>query len=258
MSEDKRGILARKLRGRLSEPIAIISAACRVPGASTPEELWTLVRDGRDMVGAIPMDRWDAESFYDPHPGTPGKMITRWAGVVQGVDQFDAGFFGISRPEAMQLDPQQRLVLEVAWEAIERAGIDPTALAGSSTGVFLGIMNGDYFLSTYTGPKTLDMYAATGTSHNIAAGRVSYFFDFHGPCESVVTACSSSLVALHRACVALRGGECDLALAGGVNIVVDPWLNVCAPPCSAAAASRSRAQPRERAAAGSACHAAGR
>lgn len=209
---------------QLREPIAIIGAGCRYPGGvEDPEALWRLVRDGVDAVAEIPSDRWNADEFYDPDPAAPGKMITRRGGFLSQVDRFDPQFFGISPREAATLDPQQRLLLETAHEALESAGIAADRLAGSATGVFVGITTGDYGqLLRRGGAENSDVYAATGSALNAAAGRIAFTFGFQGPCVAVDTACSSSLVAVHLACQSLRTRESDLALAGGVNVILSP------------------------------------
>ncbi len=206
------------------EPIAIVGAGCRYPGGvETPEDLWRLVRAGVDAVGEVPADRWDADAYYDPDPKAPGKMITRRGGFLNRVDGFDAQFFGISPREAATMDPQQRMLLETATEALESAGLATDRLAGSATGVFVGITTSDYGqLLRLGGPENSDVYSATGAALNAAAGRISFTYGFQGPCVALDTACSSSLVAVHLACQSLRAGESDLALAGGVNVVLSP------------------------------------
>jgi acyl transferase domain-containing protein len=205
-------------------PIAIVGAGCRYPGSvETPEALWRLVRDGVDAVSDVPADRWDADAYYDADPKAPGKMVTRRGGFLAQVDRFDAQFFGISPREAATMDPQQRLLLETAYEALESAGLATDRLAGSSTGVFVGITTSDYGqLLRQGGAEHSDVYSATGSALNAAAGRIAFTFGFQGPCVAVDTACSSSLVAVHLACQSLRSGESDLALAGGVNVVLSP------------------------------------
>ncbi|QRK08317.1 AMP-binding protein [Archangium violaceum] len=208
------------------EPIAIIGMGCRLPGAESPEAFWSLLHGGRDVIREVPPERWDVESFYAATPATPGKMSTRWGGFLEQVDRFDPGFFGISPREARGIDPQQRLLLEVGWEALENAGYAPTSLAGSRTGVFIGISSSDYAQLQFSRTGALDAYSGTGGALSIAANRLSYLMDWHGPSMAVDTACSSSLVALHQACQSLRRGECSLALAGGVNLLLAPHLTV--------------------------------
>ena len=208
----------------LHQPIAIVGAGCRYPGGiESPEALWDVVREGRDQVAGIPADRWNADAYYDPDPQAPGKMITRRGGFLTQVDRFDAQFFGISPREATTLDPQQRLLLETAQEALDSAAIATDRLAGSLTGVFVGISMSDYAQLMRTGGATYsDVYAATGSTLNAAAGRIAFTFGFHGPCVAIDTACSSSLVAVHMACQSLRTGESRLALAGAVNVILTP------------------------------------
>lgn len=206
-----------------TEPIAIIGMACRFPGgADSPESFWDLLHRGVDAIREVPPDRWNADEFYDPNPAAPGKTNSRWGGFLDQVDGFDKQFFGISEREATRMDPQQRLVLELAWEALEDAGLPPGRLAGSRTGVFLGIAGSDYCLFQVGDPLRSDAYASTGTALCIAANRVSFTFDLRGPSLALDTACSSSLVAVHQACQSLRSGESTLALAGGVNIMLCP------------------------------------
>lgn len=208
------------------EPIAIIGIGCRFPGADGPEGFWRLLSGGVEAISEIPPDRWDADAFYNPDPSVPGTSVTRRAGFVPGIDQFDFPFFGISPRESAQMDPQQRLVLETAWEALEDAGQVPERLAGSDTGVFVGISTTDYANLRAGQLQLVDAYTGTGNALSIAANRLSYFYDFHGPSMAIDTACSSSLVAVHLACRSLRDGECSLALAGGVNVILSPALMI--------------------------------
>ncbi|MCH8149008.1 MAG: SDR family NAD(P)-dependent oxidoreductase, partial [Planctomycetes bacterium] len=208
-----------------AEPIAIIGQSCRVPGAGNPEAYWQLLRGGVDAITEIPSWRWDVEAYYDVDPEAPGKMYTRWGGFLNDVDKFDAHFFGISPREAVGIDPQQRLLLEVSWEALERSGQSPNKLAASRTGVFVGISNVDYAQHLQDAGH-LDVHSSTGVTVSVAAGRLSYFLGLRGPAMVVDTACSSSLVAVHLACQSLRNGECSIALAGGVNLILSPNLTV--------------------------------
>ncbi len=208
------------------EPIAITGIGCRFPGAKNPEEFWQLLRDGVDAIREVPKERWDISRFYDEDVLLPGKMNTRWGGFLDGIDEFDAEFFGISPREAARMDPQQRLLLEVTWEALEDAGLRPSSLAGSRTGVFIGIANSDYSRIQFRDPELGDAYAGTGSAYSIAANRISYFLNCQGPSMAIDTACSSSLVAVHLACQSIWRGEATLALAGGVNVILSPEVTV--------------------------------
>ena len=201
-------------RPSADEPIAIIGIGCRFPGADGPAAFWRLLTDGVDAVTEVPASRWNADAW--------AHSSSRWGGFLDQVDRFDAQFFGISPREAMRMDPQQRLLMEVAWEALEDAGQVPDRLAGSRTGVFAGVSGAEYQHLQLSRPDLIDAYSGTGVSASIAANRLSYFFDFRGPSMVVDTACSSSLVAVHLACRSLRDGECSLALAAGVNVVLSP------------------------------------
>ncbi|MDH6063740.1 type I polyketide synthase [Umezakia ovalisporum] len=204
------------------EPIAIVGLGLRFPGADSPQTFWKLLQNGVDMVTEIPSDRWAVDKYYDPQPGQPGKMYIREAAFVDAVDKFDASFFDISPREAANIDPQHRMLLEVAWEALERAGIAPSQLMDSQTGVFVGMSENDYYAHLENTGDHHNVYAATGNSNYYAPGRLSYLLGLQGPNMVVDSACSSSLVAVHLACNSLRMGECDLALAGGVQLMLIP------------------------------------
>ena len=235
LSPVKRALLEiRELKAKLAEtaraqnePIAIIGMGLRWPGgAHDPASAWQLLRDGVDAISEVPRDRWNIDDYFDPNPDAPGKMSTRHAGFINDLDQFDADFFGISPREATSMDPQQRLLLKVAWEALENAGQAPAELVGSATGVFVGVAAFDYVqMQLQHLPATdIDAYLATGASHSVCSGRLSYFLGLQGPSISLDTACSSSLVGVHLACQSLRNRECHMALAGGVNLIIIPEL----------------------------------
>ncbi len=209
-----------------NEPIAIIGYSLRMPQARNAEEFWQNLVDGKDCISEVPPTRWNADDFYDPNPGTPAKMITRWGGFLDDVDQFDPQFFGISPREAPHMDPQQRMLLEVSFEALENAGLNMQGVSGSNTGVFIAISGNDYLRLQIGDFKKLDAYSGTGNAFSIAANRLSYIYDFKGPSFIVDTACSSSLVAVHNAVTSLRRGECEMALAGGVNLILAPDVTI--------------------------------
>jgi acyl transferase domain-containing protein len=219
----------KNLEQRRQEPIAVIGLGCRFPGgANSPEAFWQMLRDGVDAVREVPAERWDIDAYYDPDPDAPGMMSTRWAGFIDGIDQFDPHLFNISPREANTMDPQQRLLLEVAWEALEHAGQAPDKLSGSATGVFMGITGSDYAQMQMAdgGVNEIDTYYGSGVGHSMASGRISYVLGLQGPSISIDTACSSSLVAIHLACQSLRSGECRQALVGGANAILAPETTV--------------------------------
>ncbi len=222
--EDLQARLDASERAR-HEPIAIVGMGMRFPGGvTTPEEYWSLLVEGVDAIAEIPPERWEIDAWYNPDPDAPGKMSQRHMGYLRDVDRFDPQFFGIAPREAAAMDPQQRLLLEVSWEALERAGIAPARLAGSRTGVFVGVTSGDYRVVSIgaRGLEGLDAYFASGNAQSIASGRLSYVYGLEGPSLTIDTACSSSLVAVHLAVQSLRSGECPVALAGAVNLILAP------------------------------------
>ncbi|XXY19856.1 type I polyketide synthase [Sorangium sp. So ce216] len=233
LSPLRRAILSmEKMEARLAvleaaktEPIAIIGVGCRLPGgADSPAALWRILEDGVDAVGEVPASRWRAaETAQLPGMSAEQQRAMRWGGFVKDVDLFDARFFGVSPREASSLDPQQRLVMEVAWEALEHAGQAPDRLMGTVTGVFIGVTANDYKqVCAVAAPDAVDSYGITGSGYCFPSGRLSYFLGLQGPSVAVDTACSSSLVAVHLACQSLRSGESSLALAGGVNVMLSP------------------------------------
>ena len=209
------------------EPVAVIGMGCRLPGDIVgPESYWDFLVRGGDGISEVPADRWDADEFYDPDPSAPGRMTTKWGGFISDVAGFDAEFFGIAPREAQATDPQQRMLLEVAWEALEHAGIPPDSLTGSRTAVMAGLSTWDYMLVGVERRAEIDAYLSTGIPHSSAVGRISYLLGLRGPAVAVDTACSSSLVAVHLACQSLRLRESDLALAGGVQLNLSPYIGI--------------------------------
>lgn len=238
LSPVKKALVALgKMRARVeelervqNEPIAIVGMGCRFPGGAVgPSAYWDMLKKGTDAVSEVPKDRWDNDLLYDPDPDAPGKIITRYGGFIDHADKFDPRFFGITPREAVQIDPQHRLLLEVSHEALEHANLPPEGLYGSPAGVFVGITGYDYGLQVLGGDVDLaqvNAYSVLGNALSPSAGRLSYTFGFTGPSMAIDTACSSALVAIHAACQSLRGKECDLALAGGVNVIISPALSV--------------------------------
>ncbi|MGA9383026.1 MAG: beta-ketoacyl synthase N-terminal-like domain-containing protein, partial [Phormidium sp.] len=204
------------------EFIAIVGIGCRFPGANNPEAFWQLLKNGEDAIGEIPSERWQIDRVYDPNPATPEKMNTRHGGFLHQIDRFDPSFFRISPNEANYIDPQQRLLLEVAWEALENAAIVPKDLAGSRTGVYIGVGNFDYHKLIYKNLSQINPYSSTGTYLSITANRLSYLLDLRGPSMAIDTGCSASLVAVHLACQSLQNQESNLCLVGGVNLMLSP------------------------------------
>ena len=225
MSALKLTLMARKARAESAsllraDPVAIVGLGCRFPGgANDAHSFWSLLRAGRDAVTAVPVDRWSADLF-DPDPAAEGRTAAHQGGFIEGIDRFDAAYFGIRPKEAAAMDPQQRIFLEVAVEALEHAGVSTAGLAGSRTGVFVASYFNDYAELQYANPRSIDERTLTGSLHSVLANRLSFLLDLRGPSLSIDTACSSSLVAVHLACESLRSGESDLAIAGGVSLMI--------------------------------------
>jgi myxalamid-type polyketide synthase MxaB len=231
LSPAQRKLLEKRLKDQpqMAQPIAVVGMACRLPGAPNLAAYWNVISHQQSTIREVPPDRWDAEEFYDPDPDAPGKMPTKWFGMVDEVGDFDPMFFGISPREAARMDPQQRLLLEVTWEALENANIAPERVAGSATGVFVGIGGTDYSKVATQLPnyfELMDPHVGTGNALSIAANRISYIFDLKGPSFAVDTACSSGSVGLHLAVQALRNHECDTALSGAVNLILTPEVSI--------------------------------
>ena len=231
LSPSQRKLLEARLKQnpQVSQPIAVVGMALRLPGARTPEEFWNLITERRSAVQEIPAERWNLDDYFDPDPDAVGKMSIRWAALVDRVKEFDSMFFGITPREAVRMDPQQRLLLEVSWEALENAGISPEQVSGTSTGVFVGIGGNDYSKLPNAYDNYLDYIDAhmgTGNALSVAANRISYILDLRGPSLAVDTACSSGLVGLHLAVQALRNGDCDSAIAGAVNLILSPEVTM--------------------------------
>jgi microcystin synthetase protein McyG len=235
MSPKRLALVALELEAKLQaaersrrEPIAIVGMACRFPGEAVDlDAFWSLLHGGRSAVAEVPADRWDLETLYDSDADAPGKVATRWAGLLRDIRSFDPAFFGIAPREAITMDPQQRLLMEVVWEALEHAGIPADRLAGTLSGVFNGICNSDFHQLLLRRPDSaIDAYSASGSAFSIASGRLSYFLGIEGPSLSVDTACSSSLVAVHLACQSLRNDECTLAIVSGVNVICNPQTTI--------------------------------
>ncbi len=227
MTADQRATVADRFdkaaRLAAAEPVAVVGIGCRFPGnVSGPQQYWDLLASGGDAITEIPPDRWDADAFYDPDPSAPARMTSKWGGFVPDVSGFDADFFGISPREAEAMDPQQRLLLEVAWEALEHAGFPPDRLSGTRAAVMMGVYYTEYQAASAADPAAIDAYCATGNAHSVAVGRIAYLLGLHGPAVAVDTACSSSLVSVHLACQSLRMRESEIALAGGVNLILRP------------------------------------
>lgn len=239
LSQKRLVLLAMELQNRLEalekassanthQPIAVIGMACRFPGgADTPEAFWQLLQEGRDAISEAQVDRWDINDYYASEADASKKKTVCWGGFISKVDQFDPTLFGITPREAASMDPQQRIMLEVCWEALERAGYAPDTLSGSATGVFVGACNSDYAMMVMDSLlDNADMYLATGGSHSVISGRVSYVLGLQGPAITVDTSCSSSLTAIHYAIMSLRTGECSMVLAGGVNLILSPAVTI--------------------------------
>ena len=231
MNADQRGALSEQFdkasRIASAEPVAVVGIGCRFPsGVVGPEAYWNFLANGTDAISEIPPDRWNADEYYDPDQFAPGRMSSKWGGFLPDVAGFDADYFGISPREAEAMDPQQRLMLEVAYEALEHAGIATDQLAGVRAAVMMGVYYAEYQTISAANPDTIDAYSATGNAHAVAVGRIAYMLGLRGPAVAVDSACSSSLVTIHLACQSLRLRESDLALAGGVSLILRPETQI--------------------------------
>ncbi len=231
MSGEKRDELTQRFdkasQLAAAEPIAVVGMGCRFPGgADGPEGYWNFLANGGDGISEIPPDRWNADEFYDPDQFAPGRMSSKWGGFLSDVSGFDADYFGISPREAEAMDPQQRLMLEVAYEALEHAGIATEDLSGVRAAVLMGVYYGEYQTISAANPDAIDAYSATGNAHAVAVGRIAYLLGLRGPAVAIDSACSSSLVTIHLACQSLRLRESDLALAGGVSLILRPETQI--------------------------------
>jgi acyl transferase domain-containing protein len=213
------------------QPLAIVGIGCRLPGGVVDvESFWDLLKRGRSAVVEVPKNRWNRERYYHENRAIPGRMVTKWGGFVDNLDRFDAAFWGISPREALRMDPQQRWLLEVSWEAIEDAGIAPRDLRGSEIGVYVGIASNDYAGLQMSNWDETDVHTNSGSTLSIASNRISFQFDFKGPSLSIDTACSSALVAISQACHAVWSGQCEAVLTGGVNALITPHASAGAGP----------------------------
>lgn len=229
LGENKEPVKQEKESGpeqKSDEPIAIVGMGCRFPGARDPLAYWQMLKEGKDQITEVPADRWPRESYYDPDPAMPGKAVSYWGGFLDQIDQFDPFFFGISPIEAKHMDPQQRLLMELSYEALDDAGFEKEGLSGTRTGVFIGVSVNEYSHRQLGDPSMVTSHSGTGSALSIAANRISYFYNLRGPSMAIDTACSSSLTAVHLACQSLKNGESNLALAGGVNLILSPTHSI--------------------------------
>jgi hypothetical protein len=214
-----------QVRDSSATPIAVVGMACRLPGGiNSTHQLWEALLRGDDLVTEIPGDRWDADELYDRESGVPGRSVSKWGAFLDDVTGFDPDFFGINEREAIAMDPQHRVLLETCWEAVEQAGRTPASMSGTSTGVFIGMSHDDYAMVTSDAGAFDQAYAFTGNPFSMASGRIAHALGLHGPALTIDTACSSSMVAVHQACRSLHDGETDMALAGGVMLMLDSRL----------------------------------